>query len=213
MKLYSYWRSGTSYRTRIALELKGLSYDIVPVDLRTGAHKEQDFLALNPQGLVPSLKIEDSVTLSQSPAIIEYLEECFPERPLLPKEPTARARVRAMAALIGCDIHPLNNLRVLKYLRGDLQLDQSQTDIWAQTWITAGFRALEELLSQDTARGDFCYNNQPGLVECYLLPQIYSAQRFNQDMSQFPLLTSIEEACLALEPIRKAYPDNQPDAD
>ncbi|MCI5046274.1 MAG: maleylacetoacetate isomerase [Aquisalinus sp.] len=213
MKLYSYWRSGTSYRTRIALELKGLAYDITPVDLRTGAHKEQDFLTLNPQGLVPSLEVEDGITLSQSPAIIEYLEERFPERPLLPKEPTARARVRAMAALVGCDIHPLNNLRVLKYLRGDLQLDQSQTDLWAQTWITAGFQALEELLSQDTSRGDFCHGAQPGLVECYLLPQIYSARRFHQDMSQFPLLSAIEENCMALEPFQKAYPDNQPDAD
>ncbi|WP_306253007.1 maleylacetoacetate isomerase [Parvularcula sp. IMCC14364] len=213
MKLYNYWRSGTSYRVRIALQLKGISYEYEAVDLRTAAHKSQEFLSLNPQGLVPSLVLDDGTTLSQSPAIIEYLEERYTDRPLLPADPAARAQVRAMAAVIGCDIHPLNNLRILKYLRGDLRLDQNQTDIWAQRWISDGFSALEAMLAADSSRGDFCHANQPGLVECYLLPQIYSARRFNQDMSAFPALCDIEKACMELAAFEKAFPENQPDAD
>ncbi len=213
MKLYNYWRSGTSYRVRIAFELKGLSYEYVPVDLREGAHKRANYLALNPQGLVPALDLADGNIISQSPAIIEFLEETYLENPLLPNGGVERAKVRALASIVGCDIHPLNNLRIMKYLKNDLEQPQAKVDAWIKRWIVDGFQALEAILKQDNSRGDFCHGGKPGLAECYLLPQIYSAQRFNVDMSTFKILTKIEQACLKLEAFERAYPDNQPDAD
>lgn len=213
MKLYNYWRSGTSYRTRIALELKGIEYSYCPVDLREGAHKAKDFLALNPQGLVPALVLEDGSVISQSPAIIEWLEDTYPQAPLLPADSVDRARVRALAALIGCDVHPLNNLRILKYLKNDLGQPQEQVDAWISRWINDGFAAFEAFLSADNKRGQFCHGGKPGLAECYLLPQVYSARRFNIDMTPYPMIREIEEASLALPAVQQAYPDNQPDAD
>lgn len=210
MILHGYWRSGTSYRTRIALNLKGLTYETRGVDLRQGAQKTADFLAMNPQGLVPALQVGDAV-LTQSPAILEWLEEAHPEPPLLPSGALDRAQVRAMAALVECDIHPLNNLRVLKALREGFDADQAATDAWASRWIGAGFDALESLVR---CQGDgWCWGDQPTLADCCLIPQIYSARRFNMDMTPWPSLSAIESRAQAHPAFQAAHPDRQPDAD
>ena len=207
--LHGYWRSGTSYRTRIALNLKGVDYETAPVDLIGGAQKSAAYLALNPQGLVPALEVEGAV-LTQSPAILEWLEETHPEPPLLPAAAAGRATVRAMAAVIGCDIHPLNNLRVLKALPKDFDADPSQTDEWAQRGIGEGLAALEQMIASH-GRG-FAYGSGPTLVECYLVPQVYSAARFNLDLSPYPRVQAVHAAASALPAVAAAHPDRQPDA-
>lgn len=209
MILHGYWRSGTSYRTRIALNLKGLDYRQAPIDLRTGAQKSDSYLALNPQGLVPALEVDGQV-LTQSPAILEWLEETHPEPALLPKDAAGRAVVRAMSALIGCDVHPLNNLRVLKAIKA-LGADQDASDQWARQWIAEGFAALEALVARH-GRG-WCYGDQPTLADCYLVPQIYSAKRFNADLTPYPHLLAIDERAQAHPAFQAAHPDQQPDAD
>ena len=210
MILHGYWRSGTAYRTRIALNLKGLTYDQAGVDLRQGDQKSAAYLALNPQGLVPALEV-DGLVLTQSPAILEWLEETTPEPPLLPADAVGRARVRAMAALVGCDIHPLNNLRVLKALRDSFDAAPAQTDAWAARWITAGFGALETLVAD---HGDgWTYGSTPSLADCYLIPQIYSARRFHVALDAWPRLLAIEAAANAHPAFIAAHPDRQPDAD
>lgn len=209
MILHGYWRSGTSYRTRIALNLKGLVYEQAPIDLRTGAQKSAAFMTLNPQGLVPALEV-DGLVLTQSPAILEWLEETYPQTPLLPSQGDGRAVVRAMSALIGCDIHPLNNLRVLKAIKG-LGADEGATEQWTQGWIRDGFAALEAMVARH-GKG-WCYGSQPTLADCYLIPQIYSARRFNLDMSAYPLLSAIEEKSNQHPAFMAAHPDHQPDAD
>ena len=208
--LYGYWRSGTSYRTRIALNLKGLAYEQAPIDLRVGVQRSDAFLALNPQGLAPALVTPDGV-LTQSPAILEWLEETTPEPPLLPRGARARAEARAMAALIACDIHPLNNLRVLKALKSDFGADQAQTDAWAGRWISAGFGALERLVAAHG--GGWAYGDAPTLVDCHLVPQVYSARRFNVDLTAFPRLLSVEARAAGHPAFAAAHPDRQPDAD
>ena len=209
MILHSYWRSGTSYRTRIALNLKGLAYEQAGIDLRTGAQKSDAFLALNPQGLVPALEADGAV-LTQSPAILEWLEETHPEPPLLPTSAVARAQVRAMAALVACDIHPLNNLRVLKALRETFDADQDAVDAWAGRWITAGFEALEALIER---HGDgWCFGAAPTLADCCLIPQVYSARRFNTPLDAFPRILAIEEKAAGHPAFMAAHPDRQPDA-
>ncbi len=213
MKLYNYWRSGTSYRVRIALALKEIEYEYIPINLRDAEQKNAAYLGLNPQGLVPSLELDNGTVITQSPAILDYLEEAFPNSPLLPSSPIDRAHVRAMAALIGCDVHPLNNLRILKYLKGELKQDQQGVDQWIARWIHEGFNALERLLESAHNRDGFCFGAAPGLAECYLLPQVYSAQRFNVDLSAYPLITEIEQKCMTLAAFQKAYPDKQMDAD
>ncbi len=210
MILHGYWRSGTAYRTRIALNLKGLTYDQAGVDLRQGDQKSAAYLALNPQGLVPALEV-DGLVLTQSPAILEWLEETRPEPPLLPADATGRARVRAMAALVGCDIHPLNNQRVLKALRESFDAAPAQTDAWAARWITAGFAALEALVADHG--GGWTYGSTPSLADCYLIPQIYSARRFHVALEAFPRLLAIESAAEAHPAFIAAHPDRQPDAD
>lgn len=205
LKLHGYWRSGTSYRTRIALNLKGLAYEQVGVDLRTGVQKSPEYLALNPQGLVPALEADGRV-LTQSPAILEWLEETYPEPPLLPKHPADRAEVRAMAALIGCDVHPLNNLRVLRAI-GELGAEQNA---WAGRWIAAGFEALERHVERRGCR--FSFGDAPTLADCYLVPQVYSARRFEVDLSPYPRLLAVEGALQALPAVATAHPDRQPDA-
>jgi maleylpyruvate isomerase len=210
MILHNYWRSGTSYRTRIAMELKGLAYRQRGVDLRHGDQKSDTYLALNPQGLVPALEIDDTV-LIQSPAILEWLEEAYPLPPLLPHGPVPRAHVRAMAALIGCDIHPLNNLRVGKALRETCGADQEAVDAWAARWINPGFEALEALVGRHGA--GWCYGASPTLADCYLIPQIYSAQRFNVPLDAFPHLMAVDAAAKNHPAFLAAHPDNQPDAD
>ncbi|MDI6624045.1 MAG: maleylacetoacetate isomerase [Brevundimonas sp.] len=210
MILHGYWRSGAAYRARIALNLKGLTYDQQGVDLRTGAHRSEAFVALNPQGMVPALEIDGAV-LTQSPAILEWLEETYPLPPLLPADAVDRAHVRAMAALIGCDIHPLNNLRVGKALRETFGAAQAAVDAWAARWIVPGFEALEALVG---VHGDgWCFGAAPSLADCYLIPQIYSARRFNVALDAFPRLLAIDAAAAGHPAFIAARPDNQPDAD
>ena len=211
MKLYNFFRSGSSHRLRIALNLKGLRYEYVAVDLRTAQHLRPEFKALNPQGLVPALVHEGNV-LIQSPAIIEWLEERYPEPALLPVDSEARARVRALAAIVGCDVHPINNRRILEYLRHQLQCDADAIDRWCATWIGAGFDALEALLAADTERGDFCFGQSPTLADVYLIPQVESARRFNVNLDRWPNIRAVDAACNRLDAFRLAAPALQPDA-
>jgi maleylpyruvate isomerase len=211
MKLYNFFRSGTSHRLRIALNLKGLSAEYIAVDLRTEEHLKEAFKSLNPQGLVPALVHDDQV-LIQSPAIIEWLEERYPTPALLPQDADQRAHVRALAAMVGCDIHPLNNRRVLEYLRHQFKADEAAINTWCANWISAGFDALEALLKADTPRGRFCFGDSPTLADVYLVPQVESARRFKVDMTQWPLITGVDAACMELEAFQKAAPMQQPDA-
>jgi maleylpyruvate isomerase len=208
--LHGYWRSGTSYRTRIALNIKGLEYRQEPVDLREGVQKSEAYRALNPQGLVPALETPDGV-LTQSSAIIEWLDERHPEPPLFPADPAGRAVVRAMTMTIACDIHPLNNLRVLKYLKGELEVDQQGLDRWAGTWIAEGFDALEAMIARDGGR--FAFGDTLTAADCHLVPQVYSAQRFNVDCTRWPKLLAAAENAMAEPPVAAAHPDRQPDTD
>ncbi len=211
MQLYNFFRSGTSHRLRIALNLKGLDYDYIPVDLRTEEHLGAAFKTLNPQGLVPAL-VDDNRVLTQSPAIIEWLEERYPTPPLLPVDPENRARVRAMAAIVGCDIHPVNNRRILEYLRKTLGCDEAAVLAWCGTWIHAGFEALETMLAADPRRGAFCFGDSPTLADVYLVPQVESARRFNVDLTPYPNIVAIDKACGELDAFRRAVPAIQPDA-
>ena len=211
MKLYNFWRSGTSHRTRIALNLKGLTTEYVAVHLVKEEHLKDDFKAVNPQQLVPALDTGSEV-LIQSPAIIEWLEEKFPTPALLPSDPKGRAQVRALAAIVGCDIHPINNRRILEYLRKTFGADDAAINIWAGTWISAGFDAYEALLAADTQRGRFSHGDSPTIADCYLIPQIESARRFKVDLTQWPLIMAVEKACMELEAFQKAAPKQQPDA-
>lgn len=210
MILHGYWRSSAAYRTRIALGLKGLSYAQQGIDLRTGAQRSAAFVALNPQGMVPALEADGAV-LTQSPAILEWLEETHPNPALLPANPLDRAHVRAMSAVIGCDIHPLNNLRVGKALRDTFGADQAAVDAWAGRWILPGFEALEALVARHG--GGWCFGDAPTLADCYLIPQIYSARRFNVPLEAFPRLLAIDSAAAAHPAFIAAHPDAQPDAD
>ncbi len=210
IRLYNYYRSGTSQRVRIALNLKNVPYDYVPVNLLKGEHRSKIYRALNPQGLAPSLQI-DGHTLIQSPAILEWIEEKWPDPSLLPSDLFERAHVRAMVALIGCDIHPVNNLRILNRLKSEFSADQQAIHSWISHWITEGFTALETMLQQDIGRGDFCFGNLPGMAECYLIPQVYAARRFEVDLTLFPAIIAIDEACANLSAFQAAHPDNQPD--
>lgn len=211
MKLYNFFRSGTSHRLRIALRLKGLAVDYVPVDLRTEQHLQPSYKALQPQGLVPAL-VDGEQVLIQSPAIIEWLEEKYPEPPLLPSEPLQRAHVRALAAIVGCDIHPVNNRRILETLRHQFKADEAAVNAWCASWISAGFDAFEALLAADPGRGRFCFGDRPGLADVYLVPQVESARRFKVDMGRWPLISAVEAACLQLQPFAQAAPALQPDA-
>ncbi len=211
MKLYNFFRSGTSHRLRIALNLKGLPVDYIPVDLRTEQHLKDEFKAINPQGLVPAL-VDGERVMTQSPAIIEWLEERHPTPALLPANPEQRARVRALAAIVGCDVHPINNRRILEALRHQFKADEAAINAWCATWITDGFDAFEALLAADPARGDFCFGGQPGLADVYLVPQVESARRFKVDMARWPLISAVDAACMKLDAFQKAAPLQQPDA-
>lgn len=208
--LYGYWRSSAAYRVRIALALKGLDYDHKGIDLRTGAQSGVGFKLLNPQGLVPYL-IDGEVGLNQSLAIIEYLDETYPEPRLLPDDPVGRARVRAAALAIACDIHPVNNLRVLKYLKSPLGHEQADIDAWAQHWIETGFAALEEIA--EGSKGPYLFGDTVTLADVCLVPQMYNARRVRAELSSFPRLVEIDKALNALPAVKKARPDSQPDAD
>jgi maleylpyruvate isomerase len=207
--LHGYWRSGTSYRVRIALELKGLAYEYVGHDLRKGDQRSQSYLELNPQGLVPALEVEPGV-LTQSPAILEWIEERWPEPPLLPPEVFARAEVRAMAAMVACDIHPLNNLRVLKALKHDLGADDAKISAWTARWITSGFDALERAIERH-GQG-WAWDDAPTLADCCLIPQVYSARRFEVDLTPYPRIVAIEARAAEHAAFQAAHPDRQPDA-
>lgn len=211
MKLYNFFRSGTSHRLRIALNLKGLPTEYVPVDLRTEQHLKDAFKAVNPQMLVPALETDGRV-LIQSPAIIEWLEEKHPTPALLPAGPDDRAQVRALAAIVGCDIHPINNRRILEYLRKTLGADEAAINAWCGTWISAGFDAYEALLAADTRRGRFSFGDTPTLADVYLIPQVESARRFKVDLARWPLISAVDQACGALDAFRNAAPLAQPDA-
>lgn len=211
MKLYEFFRSGTSHRLRIALNLKGLAYEQVAVDLRREQHLTDAYKAINPQQLVPALDV-DGQLMTQSPAIIEWLEERHPEPPLLPADASARAQVRALAAIVGCDIHPVNNRRILEALRHRFGADEAAVNDWCATWITAGFDAFQSLVEAQSLRGPFAYGERPTLADVYLVPQIESARRFKVDMARWPRLAAIDGACGQLEAFRRAAPAAQPDA-
>jgi maleylpyruvate isomerase len=217
MKLYNFFRSGTSHRLRIALNLKGLQPEYVPVDLRTGQHLQDAYKALHPQGLVPALALPGAAgqperVLIQSPAIIEWLEERHPTPPLLPADPEDRAQVRALAALIGCDIHPINNRRILEYLRQQYGCDEAAVNAWCAHWISAGFDAYEALLAADAGRGRYSFGDTPTVADVYLVPQVESARRFKMDLARWPLIQAVDAACGELDAFRRAAPAAQPDA-
>ena len=211
--LYSYWRSSASYRVRIGLNLKGLAYDIMPVHLlRDGGEQHAEaFHAANPQDLVPILQHGQRM-LRQSLAIHEYLDEIWPSPPLLPAVPRDRQRVRSLAQLVACDVHPLNNLRVLQYFEREWGVPQSERDGWARHWMVEGFRALETMLRDHPSTGTFCDGDVPTLADCCMVPQVYNARRFGIDMTPYPTMVRIEQACLELPAFDAARPENQPDA-
>jgi maleylpyruvate isomerase len=208
--LHGYWRSTASYRVRIALALKGLDYTRAVHDLRTGAQRKADFLAMSPQGLVPALETNGTV-LTQSLAIIEWLDETFPAPPLLPADAIGRATVRAMAQVVACDIHPLNNQRVLTALRKELGADEAAVSRWIARWITEGFGALETFVARHGGR--FTYGDTPSLADCCLVPQLFAAERFNVDVASFPRLVAAVANARELEAVRLSDPALQPDAD
>jgi maleylpyruvate isomerase len=208
--LHSYWRSSAAYRVRIALNLKGLAYDQVTHDLRTGAHRAPDYMAFAPQGLVPALQ-SGSTVLTQSLAIMEWLEERTPEPPLLPSDADGRAIVRAMADIVACDIHPVNNLRILKTLRSRFGADEAAVNAWVAQWIEEGFAALEQLIGSHGA--GFAYGDRPTLADCCLVPQVYNAERFGVDLAPFARLREAAERARALPAFHAARPEAQPDAD
>lgn len=211
MKLYTYFRSSAAYRVRIALNLKGLPYESVAVDLRPGAHRQPDYLARNPQGLIPAL--EDAGTVvSQSLAIIEYLEETHPQPPLLPHAALDRARVRSLALAIACDLHPLNNLQVLNYLRSPLGQDEATVDTWYRHWIAEGFRGLEEEAKRASGDGCHMFGTDVTLADVCLVPQVFNARRFKCNLDPFPTLTGICAHLETLPEFKRAAPDAQPDA-
>ena len=211
MKLYSFFRSSAAFRVRIALNLKQLRYETVAIHLRRNEQANSRYRALNPQGLVPTLEDDDGRRFIQSLAIIEYLDEIHPASPLLPPGAADRARVRALAAIVACDIHPINNLRVLRYLAHTLGHDEAAIGAWYNHWIGAGFAALEPLLAADRRTGAFCHGDSPGLADVVLVPQVVNAERYKLDMAPYPTISRIYRSCMALAPFAAAHPDNQPD--
>lgn len=208
MKLYSYFRSSAAYRVRIALNLKALPYETEAVHLVKNEQQLASYRALNPSQLVPTLLDQDQ-TFTQSLSILEYLEERYPAKALLPKDLVERAKVRAFAQSIACDIHPINNLRVLKYLQSDLAISNEQKTLWYRHWILEGFHSLEMQLQH--SNGQFCFGSQPTFADCCLIPQVYNAKRFKIDLSAFPKIESIYQHCLTLPAFLNATPEQQPD--
>ena len=202
--LYDYFRSSASYRVRIALNLKGLAYDSVPVSLLDNAQRAPEYLSKNPQGLVPAL-LDGEQLLTQSLAICEYLEETYPQPALLPNDTIGRARVRALALSIACDIHPLNNLRVLRRLDAQFAADQAGKDAWYQHWIQSGFEAFEQQIQ--STHGHYCFGDTVTLADLALVPQVYNARRFNCDLSAYPPMRAIEQRCLTLDAFARAIPE------
>jgi maleylacetoacetate isomerase len=213
MRLFDYFRSSAAYRVRIALNLKGVAAEREFVHLRHGAQRADDYLALNPQGLVPVLVTDDGAVLTQSLAIVEWLDETHPRPPLLPPDANGRARVRSIAQSIACDIHPINNLRVLNYLTGTLGVSEAQRDGWYRYWIDLGFEALERRLASERATGRYCHGDAPTLADVCLVPQVANARRFHVDLAPYPTIVRIDAACNELPPFADAAPMKQPDAE
>ena len=214
MKLYTFFRSSASYRVRIALNLKGLDYEQAPIHLRRGGGEQLNpsYKAINPQALVPALEDEGQI-FSQSLAIIEYLEERYPKPPLLPSDAAERAVVRSMALLIACEVHPIQNLRVLNHLKSDHKQSDDDTIRWARHWINLGLSALEQMIISVTEPGDFCFGKTPTMADICLVPQLGNARRFGVDLSAYPKLLAIESACMSLPAFANAAPEHQPDAE
>ena len=210
LKLYNYYASSTSYRTRIVMNLKGLAYEYIPVRLDKAEHLTPAYTEVNPMRGVPTLEIDGGIRLYQSPAIIEYLEEVYPEPPLLPKDPAGRAQVRALAAIVGCDMHPVNNLRIRNYVRDVYRQDMT---LWIQHWSKPGFDAIEAMLRADKKhKSGFSYGNAPTIADAYLISQVFASARFKVDMAPYPEINAIVETCNALKPFADAHPSKQPDA-
>ena len=211
MKLYTYFRSSAAYRVRIALNLKGLSYESVPIHLVKdgGRNRAPEYRAVNPQMKVPALALDDGNVLVQSLAIIEYLDDIHPAPPLLPKDPLARAKVRGMAQLIACDIHPLNNVAPLRYLKNQLKHEQTDIDAWYHHWVREGFEALEAMIKP----GPYCFGNAVTLADICLVPQVYNARRLKIPLDKFPKIVAVDAACQKLSAFERARPENQPDAE
>lgn len=214
MKLYSYFRSSASYRVRIALNVKNLPYEYVPVHLvrEGGEQLKPEYRAVNVDGIVPTL-IDGHEVMPQSLAIIEYLEETHPEPPLLPKAPADRAYVRSLALQVACEIHPLNNLRVLKYLKHTLRVENDAKDAWYRHWVDTGFATLETHLASDGRTGKLCFGDEPTLADACLIPQVFNAQRFNVDTSKYPTIQRIYDHAMQIDAFARAAPGVQPDAE
>ncbi len=212
IKLYSYWRSSAAYRVRIALNLKELNYDIIPVSLAPGVseHKGEEYLSRNPQGLVPFLEDGD-VAIGQSMAILEYLEEVYTDKPLLPDGTGAAARIRSFCNSIACDIHPLNNLRVMTYLKSEMGQQDDAVQRWYAHWIEEGFRSAETFMNEESD-GKFVYGDEPTLADAVLVPQVYNARRFDVPLEDFPRIVEVDAHCNTLQAFIDARPENQPDA-
>ena len=211
MKLYTYFRSSAAFRVRIALNLKGIAYEAVFVHLAKGQHREAKYAEVNPQALLPTLELDDGTRLTQSLAIMEWLEEKHPTPPLIPKESLARARVRSLSYLIASEIHPLNNLRVLQHLKR-LGQTQEQIDVWYRHWIADGLAKFEADLGRGGS-GEFCHGDSPTMADCCLVPQIFNAKRFNSDLTPYPKTMRVFESCMKLEAFDRAQPSKQPDAE
>lgn len=211
MKLYTYFRSSAAFRVRIALNLKGLAYEPVFIHLAKGEHRQPQYAGPYPQGLLPTL-LDDGEALSQSLAIMEYLEETHPSPPLLPPDPLGRARVRSLSLLIACEIHPLNNLRTLQYLKRSLGQNEEQIGTWYRHWIADGLAKLEADLARG-GTGGFCHGDAPGMADCCLVPQVFNAQRYQSDLAPYPTVMRVFEACMKLEAFERAQPSRQPDAE
>ena len=214
MKLYTYFRSSAAYRVRIALNLKGLEYEAVPVHLLRGGGEQlqENYIKMNPSGLVPTFQ-DDFITLTQSMAILEYLEDEYPQVPLMPKDAAGRARVRELAQIVACDIHPVNNLRVLRYLVRDLGLSEEIKTQWYRHWIVNGLDVLEKHLARDPSAGPLCHGYLPTIADCFLVPQVFNAQRNGVDISVYPNIARINAACVEIPAFVAAHPSNQPDAE
>ena len=212
MKLYGFWRSSAAYRVRIALAIKGLTYDAVSIHLSQGEHNQPEYGKINPQHLVPVLE-DEGERLYQSLAIIQYLEDAYPEPPLIPDDPSEACRVRSLALIIACEIHPLNNPRVLNYLTNTFAITDDQRREWYHHWIDVGFTALEKRLVDERWTGRFCHGDAPTLADVALVPQVANARRFKVDLTAFPTIVRIDAECAKLAAFQKAAPDNQPDAE
>jgi len=213
LKLYTFFRSSAAFRARIALNLKGLAYEPIFVHLRKAGQRSPDYLKLNPEGLVPLL-VTDGLVISQSLAIIEYLDETHPVPPFLPATPAARARVRSLAEVVACDIHPINNARVLRYLTNELKVSEEGMATWYRHWIDLGLDSLEVRLDRERESGKFCHGDSPGLADICLVPQLFNAMRFDKDpLTRRPTLKRIFEACMSLDAFDRAQPEKQPDVE